>query len=324
MPTAKGDPGRLTEAAFQRQVMKAAKLFGWKCVHYRPAVMRSGKWATPVGIEWGEPNGCCYTHSALSTKHPLSERGHVMATGQSTAMVRDVVGFPGYRVGDDGSVWAARQGQLWRKLRPALRSGYPRVVLYRDGKRCHRTVHRLVLESFVGPCPPGMEACHADGNPSNSRLQNLRWDTKSSNAADIDRHGRRHKGSRKPNAKLCEEDVLAIRIAVAGGESLASVASRYGIFHTTAGAIVRGQKWSHAPGPLTAARPCSRPGADRCVNGHPRTEGNVYRNPRTGHVAYCIACRQAGNQRARVPGTGDPVREALQVESSPLPGGQSG
>jgi hypothetical protein len=56
MPTAKGDPGRLTEAAFQRQVIKVAKLYGWRVVHYRPAVMRSGKWATPVQGDAGGPD----------------------------------------------------------------------------------------------------------------------------------------------------------------------------------------------------------------------------------------------------------------------------
>ena len=33
MPTAKGDPGRLTEAAFQRQVLDLAKLCGWRTYH---------------------------------------------------------------------------------------------------------------------------------------------------------------------------------------------------------------------------------------------------------------------------------------------------
>ena len=35
-----------------------------------------------------------------------------------------------------------------------------------------RSVGRLVLEVFVGPCPPGMEACHNDGDPHNNWLDN--------------------------------------------------------------------------------------------------------------------------------------------------------
>lgn len=56
MPTAKGDPGRLTEAAFQRQVTDLAKLYGWRFVHFRAAVTRSGKWATPIQGDPGFPD----------------------------------------------------------------------------------------------------------------------------------------------------------------------------------------------------------------------------------------------------------------------------
>lgn len=50
--------------------------------------------------------------------------------------------------------------------------------------RVDRTVHSLVLEAFVGPCPPGMEARHADDNPLNNNLNNLSWGTRSENSDD--------------------------------------------------------------------------------------------------------------------------------------------
>jgi len=55
-------------------------------------------------------------------------------------------------------------------------------------------VHRLVLEAFVGPCPHGCEACHRNNDPSDNRIENLRWDTKQSNLADYlaDRQKRAH------------------------------------------------------------------------------------------------------------------------------------
>jgi hypothetical protein len=59
-----------------------------------------------------------------------------------------------------------------------------------------RYVHQLVLEAFVGPRPSGMECCHGDGDPSNNRLVNLRWDTKSSNVLDRVRHGTHHHANR--------------------------------------------------------------------------------------------------------------------------------
>jgi hypothetical protein len=39
---------KISEAEFTRQVIELAKYRGWKCAHFRPAVNRRGKWATPV------------------------------------------------------------------------------------------------------------------------------------------------------------------------------------------------------------------------------------------------------------------------------------
>ncbi len=142
---------------------------------------------------------------------------------------RDVPGFPGYRVGDDGSVWSCwrlkgcgkgRGGRAvmshmhWRKLKPkVLRSGHLLATL-RPGMQ-YRLVHRLVLEAFVGPCPKGRECCHNDGNPGNNNLSNLRWDTHRANMGDRSRHGTQpcRKGERNGAAKLTRRDVESIRIA---------------------------------------------------------------------------------------------------------------
>lgn len=75
-------------------------------------------------------------------------------------------------------------------------AGYPIADLWRDGKPQTFRVHRLVLAAFVGPCPPGMEGCHDDGDPSNNQLTNLRWDTHSANIADQVTHGT-HREARK-------------------------------------------------------------------------------------------------------------------------------
>jgi hypothetical protein len=53
-----------------------------------------------------------------------------------------------------------------------------------SGRKHYALIHRLVLEAFVGPCPPGLECCHNDGDRSNAALANLRWDTRSSNTLD--------------------------------------------------------------------------------------------------------------------------------------------
>lgn len=42
-------------------------------------------------------------------------------------------------------------------------------------------VHRVILRTFVGPCPEGMEAGHLDGDARNNRLENLAWVTPKEN-----------------------------------------------------------------------------------------------------------------------------------------------
>lgn len=72
------------------------------------------------------------------------------------------------------------------------RYGYLRVAI---GGRM-RKVHTLVVEAFLGPRPPGMEVCHADGSRDNNHISNLRYDTRAGNAADALKHGT----VRTPNA----------------------------------------------------------------------------------------------------------------------------
>lgn len=89
----------------------------------------------------------------------------------------------------------SRTGTPYRQLRPGrtLKPGkvgtsdHLHVVL--DG-RTDRTVHSLVLEAFTGPCPEGMEARHLDDNPTNNRLENLVWGTRSENSQDAIRNDR--------------------------------------------------------------------------------------------------------------------------------------
>ena len=94
---------------------------------------------------------------------------------------RQIKGYPGYWIHKDGWVYSEHKGgfisQRWV-------SGYLAVTLWRKGQQNTKYVHRLVLEAFVGPCPPGMEACHNNSNPADNRLSNLRWDTRQANHKD--------------------------------------------------------------------------------------------------------------------------------------------
>ncbi len=66
--------------------------------------------------------------------------------------------------------------------------GYPAVQLMVSKKTYHRRLHRVLLQTFVGP-QPGMWALHADDDRLNFSLSNLRWGTRQDNTADAHRNG---------------------------------------------------------------------------------------------------------------------------------------
>lgn len=129
---------------------------------------------------------------------------------------------------------------------PLGAQGYPQVSLCRDGKQRNTHVHRMVLEAFVGPAPPGCECCHNNGDRADSRLENLRWDTPVANQFDKLTHGTDNRGEKNGMSRLTADTVFEIRAAVASGETHAEVASRYGIARQTVGDIMNGRRWGHA------------------------------------------------------------------------------
>jgi hypothetical protein len=115
---------------------------------------------------------------------------------------------------------------------------YAIVTLHRGGRRGTPGsviempyVHTLVLETFVGPRPEGMQACHdPDRDGMNNRLDNLRWDTPKANQQDSIRHGTHAQGKGKSLTPDQKADVLARK---ADGESSLSIAADIGCCRST-------------------------------------------------------------------------------------------
>lgn len=161
---------------------------------------------------------------------------------------RPIPGFPGYFADTEGNIYSEMvrgiRGRQATRARMMLKSaphrlGRRSVVLCRGGKHLNRYVHRLVLETFVGPRPLGMECCHYNGDPSDNRLENLRWDTKSANAKDAVRHGtfglrgvrcpkdRVRRGEENNLHKLTDSQVDEIRFLAKCGVSRSDLAEGF-------------------------------------------------------------------------------------------------
>lgn len=173
-----------------------------------------------------------------------------MSEVQSTESVRylPAVGFPGYRVGDDGSVWTCHRWRNfhsgeWRRLTPISAGENPhmKVTLKKGKGRVQKYVHVLVLEAFVGPRPEGMQACHdPDWNPGNNRLSNLRWGTQSDNTQDCLRHGRHFTPfARLPSASKSQQE--EIRRRAAGGQSTRTIARSMHLGKSTVWSVIARQ-----------------------------------------------------------------------------------
>lgn len=90
-----------------------------------------------------------------------------------------------------------------------------------------------------------MEGCHNNGNCTDDRLENLRWDTHSSNLLDRRQHGTNVQGEMVNTAKLTKDDVILIRQMGGEGIPRKAIALRFHITETMMGLIVRRRNWTH-------------------------------------------------------------------------------
>lgn len=104
---------------------------------------------------------------------------------------KEIEGFEGlYEVSDNGKVrrmervFQRRDGKILpissRELKLCIdKYGYVYVCLQKGKDRIHKTIHRLVLETFTSA--KDLQVNHIDGNKLNNNLSNLEWVTSKEN-----------------------------------------------------------------------------------------------------------------------------------------------
>lgn len=126
------------------------------------------------------------------------------------------------------------------------RYGRPYVTLSRENIKKSYKVHRLVISTFIGSCPDGMECCHSDDNCKNNQIENLRWDYHKENEKDKINNGKSGKGEKNGMSKLKNEDVLLIKkLILEGKHTNVQISKIFAISEHHVCDIKNKRRWKH-------------------------------------------------------------------------------
>lgn len=169
-----------------------------------------------------------------------------------------VRGYEGlYEVSNLGAVRNVVTGRL--KSSSPRKAGYLTLGLSKGGVAQTVDVHRLVMDAFVGPCPPGCNVNHKDGVKTNPALDNLEYVSFSQNSRHAieaglwkplgNQRGRGQMnynvGSANVNAAITEDIAEAISTRLASGERATHIANDIGVSKWLVYNIKYGRRWKH-------------------------------------------------------------------------------
>ena len=119
-----------------------------------------------------------------------------------------------------------------------LTNGYGRFTLNYKSCKAYRLSHEL----YIGPIPEGMHVLHKCDVRHCVNPSHLFLGTNQDNIADRQAKNRQAKGENQGQAKLTEEQVIAIR---ADTRPIRTIGKDYGISHPTVLMIQSRRTWKH-------------------------------------------------------------------------------
>lgn len=146
-----------------------------------------------------------------------------------------------YAVSTEGGIWSTKSDKYLKPFPNT--SGYLMVDILNEGKTTTRTVHRMVLETYVCDMPEGMECRHLDGDQTNNSLSNLRWGTKQENMDDMKKHCLEN-GTATGYSKLTPEDVRVVRALYKKGVFQRVIGEMFGVGQACISLIVNNKHWN--------------------------------------------------------------------------------
>lgn len=144
-----------------------------------------------------------------------------------------------YYVTDEGRVFSVNKN-VWLKPR-ITDEGYVLYALF-NGKRYEgHFAHRLVLRAFEREPYEGEEGCHRDNDPSNNKLSNLKWGTKSENQKQRLEFGTDMRGEKHPRCKLSDNQVAEVKMRLSLKHKGKIIAADLGVSPSLVSLIKRGK-----------------------------------------------------------------------------------
>ena len=119
-------------------------------------------------------------------------------------------------------------------LRPGryCSSGHVSVVLEHGGNG--KPVHQLVMKTFIGEPPEKCEVLHYDGDPTNNKLDNLRYGSRTENILDVFRLGGRWR-------KLTAHEAKIVQASLDFGARGTDIARKFNVSPSTISSIKVGR-----------------------------------------------------------------------------------
>ena len=145
---------------------------------------------------------------------------------------------PRFSVSRDGAVVNTQTGRI---RKPSVGgSRYHLIVASTPNGHVGHYVHHMVAKTWIGPRPPGMHVSHINGDCTDNRCANLRYETPKDNMRRKAGHGTQTTGESHGTAKLTVQDVVEIRQSPLSAKNLAAA---YGVSTSQIYRVLSRENW---------------------------------------------------------------------------------